>query len=422
MDMHIVFVTTELASANTVAGGLATFTANMAHIFKENGHRVSIILASTKEIVPNIEDGIHLYPFHVPMKTWKRMDAAAGMLSFFIKESRDRLRRAIIVKYKSKVTQKIVHSIHKKNPIDIIHYSHHNPINKKCIRNIPYIVRLSSLRNIWTEANMPECNLNYAYNKSSLFSRDRIEEISIKKARYVVAPSHLLADIATNNLGVKVTVIESPFVLESQDWNYSCLEQYGLKEKKYIIHYGGQLRYFKGTHTVAKLANELLYKYPDLYLVLAGKCEDMRDGAGNVVKAHELVKQGAGEYAERVIYVGQLTREKLYPLIQYAEVCLLPSRIENLANACIEAMAMGKMVVATDGASYEQLIDNRISGFLCERDNPGSFLRGIEEALSMSEEEKSAMGNKAIEVTQRLRPDKIYEKYLEFYEKVIRDW
>ena len=140
------------------------------------------------------------------------------------------------------------------------------------------------------------------------------------------------------------------------------------------------------------------------------------------MSADELVRKKAGEYSNRVIYAGRLVREQLYPLIQYAELCLLPSRIENLSNACIEAMAMGKIVVATNGASYEQLIDDRVSGFLCERDNPASYLKAVDEVLAMSTEERNKIGLKAIEVTKRLEPQKIYEQYLAFYEKVIREW
>ena len=38
--MHVVFVTNELASTNNASYGLATFTANIARIFRDNGHYV----------------------------------------------------------------------------------------------------------------------------------------------------------------------------------------------------------------------------------------------------------------------------------------------------------------------------------------------------------------------------------------------
>ena len=148
----------------------------------------------------------------------------------------------------------------------------------------------------------------------------------------------------------------------------------------------------------------------------------MSDEKGEKIKAHELVKKAAKEHSNRVLYVGCLVREQLYPLIQNAQVCLLPSRIENLSNACIEAMAMGRIVIGTNGASFEQLIDDGVSGFLCERDNPLSYLQAVNTALNMCEEEKQKMSEKAIERIKKLEPDAVYEKYLRYYRKVIKNW
>ena len=160
---------------------------------------------------------------------------------------------------------------------------------------------------------------------------------------------------------------------------------------------------------MAEIAEKFLEQYPDFYLVLTGKSEYLFDEIDGNMSADELVRKKAGEYSNRVIYAGRLVREQLYPLIQYAELCLLPSRIENLSNACIESMAMGKIVVATNGASYEQLIDNKISGFLCERDKPKSYLQAINKALSMSFYERQQMELRAVEATKRLEPQKVYE-------------
>lgn len=233
-------------------------------------------------------------------------------------------------------------------------------------------------------------------------------------------PSLWLKRVIKEQFGVDAAVLESPFVLEKSKWDYQCYDD-KLKGKQYIVHYGS-LKYLKGTHIVAELAKTLLKKYQDLYIVLAGRSESLYDEAGNEIEAYELVKKNAGEYADRVIYVGRLVREQLYPIVQNAELCLLPSRIENLSNACIEAMAMGKIVVATNGASYEQLIENRVSGFLCERDNKASFLQGINEAMALSLEERQRICANAASVTRRLGPDKIYEQYMSFYRKVIREW
>ena len=267
-------------------------------------------------------------------------------------------------------------------------------------------------------ADKLEYKLEYKGNRLTI--RERLEEYAIKKAEYVISPSELLAEIARRDIGIKATVLESPFLLKQENWDSYSFNKIA-KGKKYIIHYG-TLGYLKGTYVVAQMVHTLLMENPDLTLVLIGKSKEIIDDCGNKIHIHELVQKNAGEYSDRVIYAGHLGREQLYPFICNAELCLLPSRIENLSNACIEAMAMGKIVVATYGASYEQLIDDRVSGFLCERDNPESFLKAINEALGMSSVDKEKMVSKAMERIKLLSPETVYEKYYDFYRKVIEEW
>ncbi|MCH5250054.1 MAG: glycosyltransferase family 4 protein [Lachnospiraceae bacterium] len=416
--MHIVFVTTELATDNNSSGGLATFTANMARIFVSHGHKVRILLATIKEQNLEFDDNIVLETVYVSKAVWDLCDRIAKAC-IWSKDSKA-LRRVFIQIYHSEQIKRKIKKIDDKEKIDIVHYCNLDSVAFRVNKSIPYLIRISGLGYTHRAANMYDCNIEYEDNE--LTANEKLLINTMKKSRFVISPSYKFADIVNRKFNIKPMIIESPFVLKKQDWNNVFFDQFMLGSKKYVIHYAAVLRYYKGTHVVAELAKELLGNHPDLYLVLAGGCSQMQDKSGNIMMAHELVKQNAGEYADRIIYVGKVVREQLYPLIQNAELCILPSRLENLPNACIEAMAMGKIVVATNEAGFEQLIDNGSNGFLCEKDNSESFLRGIESALSMSEEEKKLMESRAVETIKRLSPDSIYKQYLDFYEKVIREW
>jgi glycosyltransferase involved in cell wall biosynthesis len=54
-------------------------------------------------------------------------------------------------------------------------------------------------------------------------------------------------------------------------------------------------------------------------------------------------------------------------------VIVLPLRSDNCPNARLEAMAWGKPVERTRGASFEKLIDDRESGFLRKIDDRKSL-------------------------------------------------
>lgn len=53
--MHIVFVTTEITTKDSSAGGLGTFTSNMARLFQSKGHLVEVILVTSKETELELE-------------------------------------------------------------------------------------------------------------------------------------------------------------------------------------------------------------------------------------------------------------------------------------------------------------------------------------------------------------------------------
>lgn len=416
--MHIVFVTTELATSNNSSGGLASYTANMARIFALKGHKVTVLVAATKDEKLVFDENISLYVTFVKKVIWNAFDRAAKVCAFGKKEEVTEIRRFFVNIYKSTQVRNKIDEINRLEKVDFVHFCNLGSLAARANPGIPYVVRLSDMGNMLRGANTPQGDIRYEANKLSI--KDKLTEYALKKARYVISPSELLANVCKLYLDINAVVLESPFVIQEQNWDYSVYDSI-VKEKKYIIHYGS-LKYLKGTHIVAQIAKKILESYPDFYLVLAGISEDLLDEKGNNIKAHKYVERCAEEYSDRVIYVGRLVREQLYPFIQNAQLCLLPSRIENLSNACIEAMAMGKIVVATNHASFEQLIDDRISGFLCERDNPDSYLNAINEALRMSDDDKNQIILKGRERVNLLSPDIIYEKYLSFYQKVMQEW
>ena len=417
--MHIVIVTIELASYDHPTGGLGSFTANMAQILAQNGHKVEIILAATKEEKIIFDNAVSVWPICVKKTLWEKFDSIAKLISFMLGENRDEVRRCLMNLYKGRCVRKLISNINEREKIDIVHFCNHGALSLWHNKRIPYVIRVSGLLNIINGgANQPAGSVEFKDNNMSI--RHKLEFYTLRKAKYVISPSFIMAETIKNNGGIQATVIESPFVLNMENWDYSIYNTL-VRDQKYIIHYGS-LKYFKGTHIVAEIVEKILGEHPDIVILLAGNSTEMYDENGKAVLAHELVKKSAGKYAERVIYAGCLMREQLYPLIQKAEICLLPYRLDNLSNACIEAMAMGKVVIGTDKASFEQLIDNRSSGFLCERDNAESYLIAVNEALMLSEKERMQMGERARERIQKLAPDIIYTQYLNYYQKVIQEW
>ena len=415
--MHIVFVTTELATKQNASGGLASFTANMARIFAAKGHQVSIILFTTKEVELSFDSDITLINVFVKKDVWQRTDKFAKRVSFGKQELYDDIRKTLVNLEKSYYIRKRITELNKKNKVDIVHYCNLLAPSLLAAKKIPYVVRLSSFTRIYLKA----CEETFSMEQKNypVALRVRLEELALKRAKHVISPSTLVAGITEDIIGVKPDILESPFILDKGKWNDSVYRQ-KLKDKKYVLNYG-RLSYIKGTHIVAETVYQLLKEFPDYYLVMAGGSEELYDKeSGEMITFDELVKRRAGEYGERVIYLGQLVREELYPVIEHAQVCWFPYRLDNLPNATIEAMAMGKVVVGSE--CLDQLIEDRVSGYIGKGENPDVYFRLLREALSMDADAKENMLARAKTQIERLNPDKVYKNYLQYYENVIQEW
>lgn len=68
-------------------------------------------------------------------------------------------------------------------------------------------------------------------------------------------------------------------------------------------------------------------------------------------------------------------------LYELLELALLPSRIEGLSQALLEAMALGKPVIASAAAGNLDLVTNGVDGRLVEPLEAGAWARAIEELL-----------------------------------------
>jgi glycosyltransferase involved in cell wall biosynthesis len=68
----------------------------------------------------------------------------------------------------------------------------------------------------------------------------------------------------------------------------------------------------------------------------------------------------------------------LYPLL---EIALLPSRIEGFSQALLEAMALGKPVVASAAGGNLDLVRHETDGLLVPPLDPGAWAAAIERLL-----------------------------------------
>jgi glycosyltransferase involved in cell wall biosynthesis len=120
-----------------------------------------------------------------------------------------------------------------------------------------------------------------------------------------------------------------------------------------------------------RLAIEALARIPEAVLALAGAGAD--EAALRALAARLGVK-------ERVNFLGQVSHELLPQLFSAADVVVLPSEREGLANVWIEALACGTPLVIPDVGGAREVVSDAAAGRIVARE-PEAIATAVREIL-----------------------------------------
>lgn len=394
--MRIAFLTSEFVTEREIDGGLAHHLHKICLSLTKLGHQSTVIVSSEKDGVI-FHNGIEVH--RVRVNDWP--------LRFLDGITLKQFTRSLTWLYQSRKLNREAKTVHRKNPIDVIIYASHQAPGFFRLKEVPAIVQITSHPVFWrVQDGKPH------------FSWDRkinvwLEITAAAKADGLFAPSRVLAEIFRKETGKTVAVIETPVtaeVTQTDDQLYRDL----LAGRDYLLFFG-TLKRMKGVDIIADILFELLEKHPQLLFVFIGKDTRYQPGA----MMSDYLRQKAGSHQERVLCPGKVPHEKLYPVLDNALAVILPSRIDNLPNTCLEAMAHKEVVVGTRGASFEQLINDDVSGFLCEPGNSADLLKTIKKVLGLAPEQKEAIGEKASQRVNANNPEKVVSQLVDFCQNFI---
>lgn len=179
----------------------------------------------------------------------------------------------------------------------------------------------------------------------------------------------------------------------------------GMDAAKITVHYTGldrdRFRPFDHTQLRSQLSRELGFALPDNVPLIAcvgalieRKGQAIAIKALAAIPAARLVLIGKGEdeaqlralavsegVADRVHFAGSIDHDLMPLILSAADVMVLPTASEGLANAWVEALACGTPVVTCDVGGARELIACEIAGRLVER-NPQAVAAGINAVLN----------------------------------------
>lgn len=389
--MKICFVTPEFMTRNKPSTGLPNYLYRVSKALMEKGHTPIIITAG--DINENTYyDGIEV----IRRKTRIEVDERYKTFSYIV--------NAFHMSYQ---LNKELKRLQETEKVDIIQFCNLYGLGLFYHGKTPAIVRLSSYAKEYFAYSR-------TYSKLMIAVMSKCEVLGSHSSRGLISPSNVMGVAYGKDAGRKVVTIESPFINDITVTNDSIYKQ-NFINKKYILFFG-VFNEEKGVIVLSKIIHKILKENPDYYFSFIGK-----SGMYKNKNVEKIIKTNAGEYKNRLICMGPLEHDRLYPIIQKAEFVVLPSLAENLSNACIESMALGKVVIGTDGASFEQLIVDGESGLLAIPNDAESLYQKIEQAINLSEVEKEEMQERAKERIAELAPDKVVGKLIRYYNYIIEN-
>lgn len=153
-----------------------------------------------------------------------------------------------------------------------------------------------------------------------------------------------------------------------------------------VIVCTGRLHVQKRIDRLLKAFVEIAAKRSDLWLILAGDGPTRAD-----LEAFRSSLHGEAP-APRIKLLGHV--EGVAPVLQAADIFVLPSDSEGFGIALIEAMATGLVCVSTAMGGPSEIISEGENGFLVEVTEAG-LLSGLRKALQLTRQERQQMGRHA---------------------------
>ena len=179
-----------------------------------------------------------------------------------------------------------------------------------------------------------------------------------------------------------------------------------------VVGFVGELRFKKG---LSFMLDAFARVRTDAQLLLVGPIRrGEKDYLHDFLETHASLK-------ERVHAVGAVDdREELARLYCAMDVVLCPSLWDGMPNSVLEAMACGRVVLASDAGGIRDAVRSGDTGYLVSRHELGRLGEALAEVLALPAREREALGARARQhVLDAHAPGRELEAYLRIYQSLL---
>jgi glycosyltransferase involved in cell wall biosynthesis len=378
--MHIGFITSHFPfhDAKSV-GGIGTSIKNLSDELVVLGHDVSVFVYGQEKDDKFIEGGITL----VKIKNIKIKG-----LSWYL--TRKKIQNTILDENKI-------------SKIDIVETPDWEGISSFINIYCPIVIRLNGSDTYF-------CHLD---NRPVKWINKFHEKRALAKADGHLSVSQYTADVTNQLFKIDKNFTIIPNGINTSSFNNS--ETYN--DAKTILYFGGIIRK-KGVLEIPHYFNQVIQKIPDAQLILIG--QDMSDKLTGNTSTFQMMKELFSEEAGlNVKFLGRVPYHEIKEHIKNATVCIFPSYAEALPVSWIEAMAMGKPVVASNIGWSKEVIDAGIDGFLVNPSQHTVYANKIVQIIENRGLQKELGIEARKKIEQKFSMSVVAQQSLLFYKSLI---
>jgi glycosyltransferase involved in cell wall biosynthesis len=148
-----------------------------------------------------------------------------------------------------------------------------------------------------------------------------------------------------------------------------------VQEEDGLIIFTGTLCEKKGVRQLVQALPRIVAEVPQARLLIVGRDSiDPLTGASFKLSLEKLIEP---QLQPRVRFVDFIDNSRLPEILASASVCVYPSHMEAQGIVIIEGMAMGKAIVTGKTGPGPELVEDNVSGMLCDPRNPGSIAEKV---------------------------------------------
>ncbi|MFY7812027.1 MAG: glycosyltransferase family 4 protein, partial [Flavobacterium sp.] len=158
-------------------------------------------------------------------------------------------------------------------------------------------------------------------------------------------------------------------------------------------------------------------KYPSLYLDLYGRDWFWANGASYTKYLKDIFSESD---LEQVCFHNSIPHDQLPEKIQSATLCVFPSHMETLGLVAPEAMAMEKAVIFTNLGPGKEVIEDGVTGMLCNPLAPEDIAFKIMQLLQDPEYAKTLGKNARKAAVEKFYKNVILLQNIDFYQSILK--